>query len=103
MSREDHARSSVDRVSNAMMAKGKTRNYYSAHNLTSRVSFSTQASVNDSDQDRGQNLHGNCTGNEVEERTQAMVATARQKCSYLHHQGEFQHKYYVFVSVSIRN
>ena len=33
----------------AMAAKGKTRNHYSAHNFTSRLSFGTQASVNDSD------------------------------------------------------
>ena len=28
-----------------------------------------------------------------------MAATARQKRLYLHHQGEFQHNYYTFVSL----
>ena len=28
-----------------------------------------------------------------------MAATARQKRSYLHHQGEFQHNYFDFVSL----
>ena len=36
---------------------------------------------------------------EVEESARAMAATARQKRSYLHHQGEFQHNYFDFVSL----
>ena len=38
---------------------------------------------------------------EVEESARAMVAnsTARQKRSYLYHQGEFQHNYFDFVSL----
>ena len=35
---------------------------------------------------------------EVEESTRAMAATARQKRSYLHHQGEFQHQLFTFRS-----
>ena len=36
---------------------------------------------------------------EVGESARAMVATARQKRLYLHHQGEFQHNYFDFVSL----
>ena len=36
---------------------------------------------------------------EVGESARAMAATARQKRSYLHHQGEFQHDYFDFVSL----
>ena len=36
---------------------------------------------------------------EVEESARVMAATARQKRSYLHHQGEFQHNYFDFVSL----
>ena len=36
---------------------------------------------------------------EVEESARAMATTARQKRSYLHHQGEFQHNYFDFVSL----
>ena len=36
---------------------------------------------------------------EVEGSARAMAATARQKRSYLHHQGEFQHNYFDFVSL----
>ena len=36
---------------------------------------------------------------EVEESARAMAATARQKRSYLHHQGEFQHNYFDFMSL----
>ena len=36
---------------------------------------------------------------EVEESTRAMATTTRQKRSYLHHQGEFQHNYFDFVSL----
>ena len=36
---------------------------------------------------------------EVEESARAMAATARQKRSYLHHQGEFQHQLLSFRSV----
>ena len=32
-----------------------------------------------------------------------MVATARQKRLYLHHQGEFQHNYFDFVSLHHSN
>ena len=35
---------------------------------------------------------------EVEESARAMAATARQKRSYLHHQGEFQHQLITFRS-----
>ena len=35
---------------------------------------------------------------EVEESARAMAATARQKRSYLHHQGEFQHQLFTFRS-----
>ena len=33
------------------------------------------------------------------ESARAMAATARQKRSYLHHQGEFQHNYFDFMSL----
>ena len=46
MSRDDHAVRSTDR---AMAAKTKTKRYYSAHNVATRVSFDTSASVYDSD------------------------------------------------------
>ena len=36
---------------------------------------------------------------EVGESARAMAATARQKRSYLYHQGEFQHNYFDFVSL----
>ena len=36
---------------------------------------------------------------EVEESARAMAATARQKRSYLYHQGEFQRNYFDFVSL----
>ena len=36
---------------------------------------------------------------EVEESARSMVAMARQKRSYLHHQGEFQHNYFDFMSL----
>ena len=36
---------------------------------------------------------------EVGESARAMAATARQKRLYLHHQGEFQHNYFDFVSL----
>ena len=36
---------------------------------------------------------------EVGENARAMAATARQKRLYLHHQDEFQHNYYVVVSL----
>ena len=35
---------------------------------------------------------------EVEESARAMAVTARQKRSYLHHQGEFQHQLFTFRS-----
>ena len=35
---------------------------------------------------------------EVEESARAMAATARQKRSYLHHPGEFQHQLFTFRS-----
>ena len=35
---------------------------------------------------------------EVGESARAMAATARQKRSYLHHQGEFQHQLFTFRS-----
>ena len=38
MPREDRAQSG-QLIESAMAAKGKTRNYYSAHNITSTVSF----------------------------------------------------------------
>ena len=40
---------------------------------------------------------------EVEESARVMAATARQKRSYLHHQGEFQHNYFDFVSLHHSN
>ena len=36
---------------------------------------------------------------EVEASARAMAATARPKRSYLHHQGEFQHNYFDFMSL----
>ena len=62
-----------------------------------------QASVNDSDQRPcGQNLRvpflRMVLSPEVEESALAMAATARQKRSYLHHQGEFQHQLFTFTS-----
>ena len=56
MSRDDHA---VQLIEIAMAAKTKTEHYYSAHNVATRVSFGTYASVQDSVSLRwGQNLHG---------------------------------------------
>ena len=50
----------------------------------------------------GQNLRVPCLRTvlppEVEESARAMAATARQKRSYLHHQGEFQHQLFTFRS-----
>ena len=46
MSRDAHA---VQLIEIAMAAKTKTEHYYSAHNVATRVSFDTQASVHDSD------------------------------------------------------
>ena len=63
------------------------------------------ASVSERQRSRacGQNLRvpflGTVLPPEVEESARVMAATARQKCSYLHHQGEFQHNYFDFVSL----
>ena len=87
----------------AMATKRKTRHNYSTHNLASMVSFGMQASVNDS-------YHGHvvtifvCLSEErychrkSKRALEQWRPTARQKRSYLHDQGEFQHQLLSFRS-----
>ena len=44
-----NARHVMTTFERAMAAKMKTKHYYSAHNIATRVSFGTQTSVHDSD------------------------------------------------------
>ena len=86
-----------------MATERKTRHYYSTHNLASTVSYGMQVSVNDQlSRPCGENLRvpflRMVLPPEVEESARAMAATARQKRSYLHHQGEFQHQLFTFRS-----
>jgi len=41
MSRDDHAVQLIVKFERAMAAKTKTKHYYSAHNVATRVSFDT--------------------------------------------------------------
>ena len=90
--------------SRAMATKRKTRHYYCTHNLASTVSFAGHASVSERQRSWpcGQNLRvpflRTVLPPEVEESGRAIAATARQKRSYLHHQGEFQHQLFTFRS-----
>ena len=90
--------------SRAMATKRTTRHYYSTHNLASTVSFGMLASVNHSDHGRVVRIFV-CLSKErychrkSKRALEQWRPTARQKSSYLHHQGEFQHNYFDFVSL----
>ena len=89
--------------SRAMATKRKTRHYYSTHNFASTVRFGMQASVSDSDHGRVVRIFV-CLFQErychrkLKRTLERWRLTARQKRSYLHHQGEFQHQLFSFRS-----
>ena len=94
--------------SRAMATKRKTRHYYSTHNFDSTVSFAMQASVNDSDHGRVVRIfvclsQGLYCHRKSKRALEQWWSTARQKRSYLYHQGEFQHNYFDFVSLHHSN
>ena len=84
-----------------MATKRKTRQ----HSQLSQHGEYWHVSVSERQQSRlcGQNLREpflrTVLPPEVGESARAMAATARQKRSYLYHQGEFQHNYFDFVSL----
>ena len=71
----------------AMAAKGKARNYYSAHNFTSTASLGMYGSVDDSD-------HGCVVIRLYWQRKSKRALEQQQPMAgqSAHHQGEFQHQ-----------
>ena len=98
MPRGNHAQSIT---SNGDQKEDKT---LSQHSQLSQHGEFWHASVSERQRSRpcGQNLRvpflRTVLPPEVEESARAMAATARQKRSYLHHQGEFQHQLFTFRS-----
>ena len=99
MPREDHARAFSIELSQQCRAKdlGEDKKLLQRSHLRQHGEF-WHVSVSERQRSRpcGQNLRvpflRTVLPPEVEESARAMAATARQKRSYLHHQGEFQHQ-----------
>ena len=79
----------------AAQGKGKERSQLRQHGEFWHVSISERQPCG---QILGVPLLRTVLPPEVKESARAMAATARQKRSYLHHQGEFQHQLFTFRS-----